>query len=512
MRQPNPVKPLKRSEHAYLLGSLLVTGAAALVVELVGARVLSPYYGSSIYCWSAQITVTLVSLAAGYQLGGRWADRGASLTLFARLISWAAAGAALIPVLRAKVLLDMSALGVPLGATASALVLFAPSLVLLGAVGPVAIKLITQGLAGVGRGAGDVYSVSTVGSVAGAVLTGFALIPNVAVSKILFGLAVVLLLLGALGSWLSRQKLPLPELAAAAACALYGFWPTLEAATNLLVNRESAYGQIKVLDFGEKRYLLINGTTQSMAQRATLETDSEYVHNLQWAALQRPRAKTALVIGLGAGLLPKALEKYYGLTVDSVELDPAVVATAREYFGFAPRGEVAVGDGRLFVERARKRYDLVFLDAFGTETPPYHLFTAEAFDAIRGALAPDGVLAVNLVSKIHEPGVVPWRSADKTLRDVFPYVRTFSGSQTYEDLGNVLFFCSNAALPDASLVRAQGKAREDMERMLEKELPADASLGVLMTDDYAPIESLLAQTAVVWRRTLQKKVGSVLLY
>lgn len=506
-----PAKPSPAQERAYVLGSMIVTGAAALIVELVGARVLSPYYGSSIYCWSAQITVTLASLAVGYHLGGRWADRGASLTLFARLVTWSAAGAALVPVMRAPVLTATTGLGVELGALTSALALFAPSLVLLGAVGPVAVKLLTQGLANVGRGAGDVYSVSTVGSVLGAILAGFALIPHVPVSKILFGTATVLLLLGALGTWLAGRKIPLPQLAAAAAAALYGFWPRTEVATNMLVNRDSAYGQIKVLDFGDKRYLLVNGTTQSLANLSDLETDSQYSHSMEWAALQRPAARNALVIGIGAGLLPKALERHYPLVVDSVDIDPAIVDTARQYFDFHPKGRIAVGDGRLFVKNADKAYDLVFVDAFGTETPPYHLFTVESFHDISGAMAPGALLAVNLVSKVHGDDA-PWLSAARTLHAVFPNVKMFLASDAVHDLGNVLFFCSNGPIesPSASAPRKEGA--EHVAQMLRNELPYEPSKGILMTDDFAPLESLVAKTALVWRSSLQEKAASVLLY
>jgi spermidine synthase len=511
MRQPNPVKALTPVQTAYVMGSLIVTGASCLVIELVGARVLSPYYGSSIYVWSAQITVTMISLAAGYHLGGRWADRGASLTQYARVVSLSAAGAAVVPLLRSPILAGTAGLGVEWGSIASALALFSPSLVLLGAAGPLAVKLTTQGMNSVGRGTGDVYSLSTLGSVAGAVLTGYALIPYFAVSKILFGTACLLLLLGALGYWLSRQKFPVAELAAAAACAMYGFWPRAEVKTNLLVNRESAYGQIKVLDYGTKRYLLVNGTTQSMAKLPSLESESQYAHGIEWAALQRPNAKNALVIGVGAGLLPKSLEKYHNLEVDSVDVDPAIIETAKSHFAFEPKGVVVADDGRLFVQNSKKKYDLIFLDAFGTETPPYQLFTAESFEAMKNILAPGGILAVNLVTKVHEPGVTPWRSADKTVRSVFPHVRAFLSSELYNDLGNVLFFCANEPLGKAPK-EPRASAREDLKRMFDNELAHDPAKGLLMTDDYAPLESLTAGTSLVWRKSLQEKIGSVLLY
>ena len=317
----------------YILAGVFATGAVTLVLEIVGTRVISPFYGSSIYCWSALITVTLVALAAGYKLGGRIADRQASLTLFARLLCWAAAAVFVIPLLRSPVLRLTTGLGIQLGALASAAILIAPALVLLSMLGPLAIRLITPKLDMVGRKAGDVYAVSTLGSVLGAALAGFVLIPKFSISQVFYGTSALLLALGAWGCRLARVKRGIPQITAAAAVALFGFWPRHIPETNVLFNKESAYGQIKVLDIvnGNKRYLLVNGTSQSVALLPTLESDSQYLHALEYLPLLRPRAKEALVIGLGAGLLSGTLERRHGLRVDTVEIDPLIVSTARNY-------------------------------------------------------------------------------------------------------------------------------------------------------------------------------------
>jgi spermidine synthase len=517
MRQPSPVKLLTSGQALYVQACLLVSGASTLVLELVGTRLISPYYGSSLYCWSALITVTLVALAAGYGLGGRWADRTPGLTLFARLLCLSGLAVALMPGLRMLVLQKTTPLGIQCGALVSALALVAPALVLLSALGPLAVKLTATAMATVGRAAGDIYALSTVGSVLGAVLAGFVLIPLAPLSNILLGLASLLLLLGGLGFYLSRQKILLPRLAtaAAAAVALFGFWPRAEIETNVVVI-ESAYGQIKIFDTASRRYLLVNGTTQSVTPLdGRMESQSQYAQSMEWAALSRRQGKRALVIGLGAGLMAGALERHYGLTVDAIDVDGAIVRAARAYFGFKPRGDVFVEDGRTYLERTDRRYDQIYLDAFGAETPPYHLFTTEAFRRMRGVLEPRGVLTVNLVSVLEGKGSLPWKSAYKTLRAVFPEVRAYLASDESEGLGNVAFFCSEEALPHDALPRARAGIRENVAKMLSRELaPAEGALdkAYLMTDDHAPMEYLLAESARRWRRNLQEAIPTVLLY
>lgn len=517
MRQPSPVKLLTSGQSLYVQACLLVTGAGTLVLEIVGTRVISPYYGSSLYCWSALITTTLVALAAGYGLGGRWADRTPSLTLFARLLCLAGMAVAVVPGLRMLVLQKTTPLGIQCGALVSALLLIAPALVLLSALGPLAIKLATAAMASVGKTAGDIYAVSTFGSVVGAALAGFVLIPMVPLSKILLGLAALLLLLGSLGYHLSHQKIMLPRLAAAgaAAVAVLGFWPRVEPQLNLLTI-ESAYGQIKIFDTETRRYLLVNGTTQSVAPLdRNMESQSQYAQNMEWAALARPKSSRALVIGIGAGLMAGALERHYGLTVDTVDVDPAVVSAAKAYFGFRPKGDVFVEDGRTYLERATRRYGQIYLDAFGAETPPYHMFTAESFERMRAVLEPGGILAINLVSMVEGRASAPWKSAYKTLRSVFPSVRAYLASDTTDGLGNVVFFCSDGALDQDVVRQARPAIRKNVAEMLTRELkPGEDALAdaPLMTDDHAPMEYLLAASAERWRRNLQKAIPTVLLY
>ena len=163
-----------------------------MVIELLGTRLIAPFYGASLYVWSSLISVTMIALAIGYFIGGHWADR-AQRTGLSLIIALAALFTLLIPWATRPVLLMTDPLGLRGGAFTSALLLFFPSLTLLGMVGPFAIKLATSQLDGVGSSSGTIYAVSTLGSVIGTLLLGFFLFPWVGSRQIFgeFGLDII---------------------------------------------------------------------------------------------------------------------------------------------------------------------------------------------------------------------------------------------------------------------------------------------------------------------------------
>lgn len=503
MKHPPPKPPTSPSPAPFLLTSLFLSGACCLMLEIVGTRLISPFYGSSIYTWSALITTAMVALAFGYAWGGRLGDRDPHLLVFARILLAAGLTTAVIPALREPVLRASAPLGVKLGALAAAALLAGPALALLGALGPIATRLTATGAADAGRRSGDAWAVSTLGSVAGAALTGFVLVPRWPCSAILWAAAAVLIALGAWGSWLSARRLPLGQLAACAACVILAL--RAEDAPHPSVSRriESLYGRIEVLDIGAQRCLLVNGTAQSAMELSSGLSESEYARAIEWVLALRPHARRGLVLGLGAGLLSKALERA-GLTVDAVEIDPAIVQTARDFFGYNPKGRIFINDARATLETERELWDLMILDAFGSESPPGHLFTVEAFARMRESMTPGGVLAVNLVSALGAGEDAPWRSTYKTLSSTFPSVRAFVASEPADGLANIVFFASTGPLDSvpapARLSRELTASRDEL-----RTFPT-------MTDDHAPLDSLLADTAVRWRGLLQKGMPEVLLH
>jgi spermidine synthase len=112
-----------------------------------------------------------------------------------------------------------------------------------------------------------------------------------------------------------------------------------------------------------------------------------------------PEPKRILVVGLGGGSIPSFLHKHYPKTrIDAVEIDPVVVDVARQFFGLN-EGETLkayVQDGRQFIEERPNTYDIIFLDAFGSESIPYHLATREFLEAVRRAITAQGVVLADV--------------------------------------------------------------------------------------------------------------------
>ena len=126
-----------------------------------------------------------------------------------------------------------------------------------------------------------------------------------------------------------------------------------------------------------------------------------------------------LVVGLGGGTLPMFLRKYYpNAAIDAVDIDPEVVDVAKKFFGFREDElmNAHVGDGRQFIEKLRQPYDVIFLDAFGSDSVPAHLTTQEFLRAVRRAVTPGGVVVGNLWGRGSNP---LYDSMVRTYEEVF---------------------------------------------------------------------------------------------
>jgi spermidine synthase len=132
-----------------------------------------------------------------------------------------------------------------------------------------------------------------------------------------------------------------------------------------------------------------------------------------------PEPKSVLVVGLGGGTIPSFLHKHYPKTqIDVVDIDPVVVEVAKRFFGFREDATLKayVQDGRKFIEERPNVYDVIFLDAFGSEDIPYHLATREFLEAVRRAITAQGVVLGNVWGR----GLNPlYDSMVRTYQEVF---------------------------------------------------------------------------------------------
>ncbi len=504
--------------------TVFITGMAIMVLELMGSRVIGPYYGVSLYVWASLIATAMIALAIGYWIGGRIADAKAHPDYLYGSILIAAFLAVAIPAIRRPIILLSAPMGVRMGSLTSAMMLFLLPITALGFVSPYAVKLHARTLNRVGSSAGTLYALSTMGSVVGTLLTGFILIPSLAMDTILYALGALLAVVSAL-YWMKRKK---PSLMAASAVILLfvgtmgtsaGRPPAglLRKGYRLVFSKETPYGQLKVVDVGEGRYMLVNGSFQGEVDLATGQTRSGYLHLMDAACREYiPHAERALIVGLGAGFLPSMFSGR-GLLVDSVEIDETVIHAARRFFGFRPgRGEVIQADGRYYLETTDQHYDGIFLDVFSSESAPAHLLSLEVFQRCAKLLSERGLLCINFLGFRQGPHARVVHAILRTLREVFPHtcVWWFSYPGEGNEFGNFVFLASHAELPPRDLgarIREAGALSERSIAEMSRLPMQDIGPGPIITDTYNPLFAWNSEADLKIRRGILRYLPSELL-
>jgi MFS family permease len=173
-------------------------GFAVMALELLGGRMLAPYFGNSIYVWGSVISVFMVSLALGYLAGGWWSLRRASIAKFALIfVAAAIAFAPLVTIAEPTMQWVFARIEDPrYGSLLAASALFVLPTAVLGAVSPYSVRLLVEATQRSGHVAGSLYFVSTVGSALGTLLTSFYFVLWWEIDSIIALLAGALLALG----------------------------------------------------------------------------------------------------------------------------------------------------------------------------------------------------------------------------------------------------------------------------------------------------------------------------
>src|SRR3989440_6889089 len=351
----------------YLYFTAAVTGAAIMIVEILGAKMLAPYVGTSHFVWTAQIAVTLVALATGYYAGGRVVDCSPKLARIYGCVLLAAIYLCLSVLIVKPVAYWCLDFKLALGSLLASAFLFFVPLSLLAMVGPFFIRMLTSAVNGVGGNVGRLTAVSTLGSFAGTVLIGYLLIPFFPNSQTMYFTAILLMLVagGYFFLWERKSRNKAPIVSGALAGLLLGFAGVRrdgQSHSSEWVERfrgNSNFGMIQIVDEpnGVRRYYLNDYLTQNiydLSQKKSFTLFTYMLHDLARAYTRR--INSALCIGLGMGVVPTQLARE-GIRVDVVEINPAVLPVGAKYFGSRPdRFNVVIGDGRHFVNRTTNRY------------------------------------------------------------------------------------------------------------------------------------------------------------
>lgn len=471
----------------------VVCGAALMGLEILGGRLLSPFFGGSVYVWGSIISVFLTALSVGYYLGGILADRKPDLVYLAGCI--AVAGLLILPIPTLAPWLSNYSFSVGLsnyGALVVALFLFFLPSLGLGMVSPYVVKLGVSGTDRLGNLVGKFYAASTFGSIFGTLATTFLLIPFFGVKEIILTLGIILVVMATLVLFFQRSWLYGLVACLLMACLLwlsltFAISPANSQHFTVVYSKESLYNDIFVRDYGDHRYMMF---TDKLLQSGMSKLDPtfhlfNYTRLMDEAALYfKPQASEFLLIGLGGGSIPKALlASRQSALVDVVDIDPEVINVARDYFDLPDSSELqAVAmDGRMFLRSTKKKYDVIMIDAYNSLSIPHHLVTKEYFGEVASVLKPDGIIIANIISNAEGEYSTFFKSLLHTINQVFPEWRLFlAEDENSTDINNLILVASRTKLESPGHIAG----------FFEYQRPIDVTGMPVLTDNFAPVEML----------------------
>lgn len=477
--------------------TIFTTGGVILIIEIGGTRILAPFYGSTIFVWSSLITVTLGSLSLGYFIGGKIADRYPLAKVLYSILILGGFLTILFIKINQPLLVFSDQFGLRFGPLVGAFVLFSLPLFVFSIAGPFIIRLRSLAIEKTGSVSGYVYGISTVGSLVGALLVGFYLIPNFSIVNILTVSASVVIILSIIGLFLEKTDIKIIGLVIL--MLLAGFlmsgvnYKDAESKIEIIHQEASFYADLKIMETpGGSTCLVMDGAIQTCVFGKTAQPEARFVKEIKRRLEESfPEDTRILLMGLGGGAIVGALGKNYSM--DIVELDPSIVKLAKEFFKLELTSDdnIFIDDARTYLRKTDKKYDLIISDLYLGNTMPIYMYTQEAFELVKSRLTDRGVFIINVVGRIDGSDEMAF-SIIKTLSTVFPNVIVTSSKP--EELDNILVHVS----------LDMDYQPEFKAYYHEKEL--DYGQAKIITDARNPLDLLLVKSSIEYL-TISKKLA-----
>ena len=475
--------------------TVFICGAIGMILELIAARVLSPYVGSSNLIWTTIIGVMLISMSIGYWLGGKRADKDPNINNLSTTILLGALTTSLIPIFETVLVKNFANISdnlVLIALVTSAIIFGIPSFVM-ATVSPFAVKLRDKEYSNVGEISGRTSSLSTIGSIFGTFLAGFFLIPTFGVRAIVFGTTVVLLILSI--TLYENKTRKFYMMIAIIAIAIFSFQTIGKviydrANPDVIEDVDSEYSRIliKQVSANDTTYktMQVENGLESYIDEETGEMGARYLYYYDLADYYLKNFKSTLMIGGAAYTYPTHyLDKYEDKTMDVSEIDEKMTELAIEQFNLDINNErlnVYHQDGRSFLNTTKNKYDVILIDAFKGENAPFELTTYEAMKNARNILNDNGMVITNIISSVTGEDSDFIKYEYSTYKKVFDDVKVFKVKDAKDNITQNLIligFKGDKNIDDNKY--------EEYKDLLDMELVDFSSDKGISTDNYAPI-------------------------
>lgn len=479
---------------------VFLTGAVVMILEMIGSRILAPALGTSTFVWASIIGVILGAMSLGYYYGGKIADKNPNMETFSSLIFFAGIFVFIIIIFKQNILELSPYFGMKAGSIFASFFLFSAPSFFLGTVSPYAVRLCIEKIENSGRTVGNLYAVSTFGSIIGTFAAGFYLIPSFGSINILYGLALGLFAVAIYAHSDKKRNIGILVVA----MFLCGSSITAQAMTkkNYLVDEDSEYSRIRVYDTQTQgRSVRMMSVEDFFDSAMYLDSDDLVFEYTKYYALDEAfggNIGRTVMFGGAAYSVPKDfLRRNAQGVIDVVEIDPKTTEIAGKYFGLKddPRLNIFHEDARIFLNDAAKnkkgRYDAVYNDAFSSACAvPFHLTTKEAIEEIYDILDDDGVYIINTISSLSGEKSTFFRAEYKTVKEVFGNVYIFYTMPADTDSDrtqNIMIVATKKKVDIPKMMKdySGGKIDNLLKNRYNEQIETDDVS--TLTDDFSPV-------------------------
>lgn len=506
--------------------TVFISSACVMIIELVAGRLIARHLGSSLYTWTSVIGVVLAGITVGNFLGGRIADSYPPKKSLAALFAISSAACVQIIVFNNLVgeLVWLWQLDWPMRVFAHVSLVFLIPSILLGTISPVVAKMALDKGLPTGRTVGDIYACGAAGSIIGTFLAGFYLIAAMGTIAIIWTVGGVLLVMAVL--YWSRLWILYAWAAVFIAFMAMGMMPADWAIAgkggvilalrdrpdaNVLYEDETHYCYVAVRRINQKpdiREFIQDKLKHSEISMESVK-DLRYFYEKIYAAVTNSVAAgrdrlSVMVIGGGGYAYPRYMEEVFPKSnIEVVEIDPGVTKAAVMAFGLSEKTSIKTiqADARNYIDQLirdrqkngqKKQYDLIYEDAINDYSVPFQLVTLQFNEKISSLLADDGVYMVNLIDTYDSASFLG--SVVNTLKKTFPFVYVATNRDMAAASRNTFVVAAAKRpidLPKSIVEYDVGINTWCLDESNIKNLTQKAK-GLVLTDDYVPVENLLA--------------------
>lgn len=435
---------------------LLLEGFVSVSLQMIALRQIVPFVGSSVPVTSIVITGFLVALALGYRAGGRHSG-GLIIRLERNLLIVAGLIGLALSYVVAGLLFETAfhLVRYPLIAVTLYVVLLLMPVVYLLSETVVLLVHFKQG-SHAAQQAGDTFTLSTWGNVAGGLITTLVIMYFFGIGwAVLINTAAILLAFMILPSARRVRK----SLAAVSVLLLalvvnvgfeqYSFFAT------------TAYANYRTVEMSDGSHILdINNSNASRAaENGEGHPYIEYFESLLFDGESALRPESILVLGAGGFTFGRGRDM--GNTrIEYVDVDATLEEVALELPAINDvNGQFVVADARAHLLATNATYDAILVDTFSHATSvPAHLLTVEFFELVRERLAPNGSLMINVIAKKGQPSRFR-RGFDNTVRTVFADCQQHEISRALISVSNVLYTCTRSDTDEYQVVYSDQNTR-----------------------------------------------------